>query len=338
MPRISINLVTWNAEKYIKHCINSVLQQTFKDYELNILDNNSSDDTVEIIEKNFPQFKILKNKENIGFAPAHNKLFTWSKSEYILCLNQDIILESKFLENAFNFINNASDKNQIGAIAPKLFHWEFNNEDPYNADKSGKTNIIDTCGFQVFKNHRAVDIGQLEENREEFNQTKEVFGTSAACPIYFKKALEDIKINNEYFDEDFFSYKEDVDLAFRLRIAEYKCYFVPDLIAYHDRSIKRGLNVAQNRKNRSSWVNEYSYRNHIYLLLKNEFFLNFIKCFFPLFIYELKKFVYILIFERETLKFFFKSFKLISKMKKKRKYIFKNIVKIESIDLYKWYK
>ncbi len=338
MSKISINLVTWNAEKYIKHCINSILNQTFKDYELNILDNNSSDDTVEIIEKNFPQIKILKNKENLGFSKGYNKLIAWSKSDYVLCINQDIILEPNFLEKAINFIDNAGDKNQIGTIAPKLFHWEFNNEDPYNADKNGKTNIIDTCGFQVFKNHRVIDIGQLKENHDEFNQTKEVFGTSAACPIYFKKALENIKINNEYFDEDFFTYKEDVDLAFRLRLAGYKCYFVPDLIAYHDRSIKKGLNVSQNRKNRSSWVNEYSYRNHIYLLIKNEFFSNFIKCFFPLFIYEFKKFIYVLFFETKTLKFFFKSFSLISKMRKKRKYIFKNIVKIKSEELYNWYK
>ncbi|HNV96711.1 MAG TPA: glycosyltransferase family 2 protein [bacterium] len=338
MSRISINLVTWNGEKYIKHCINSILQQTFKNYEVNIFDNNSNDSTIEIIEHNFPQFKIFKNKENIGFAPAHNKLFAWAKSDYILCLNQDIIMEPNFLENAFNFLDNNKNKNQIGVIAPKLFHWEFNNEDPYNADKYGKTNIIDTCGFEVFKNHKVIDIGQLEENNNEFNQVKEVFGTSAACPIYSKKALESIKINNEYFDEDFFTYKEDVDLAFRMKLAGYKCYFLPNVIAYHDRSIKKGTNTIKNRKNRSSWVNEYSYRNHIYLLIKNEFCANFIKCFFHLFIYEFKKFIYILFFETKTLAFFFKNLKLISKIFQKRKYIFKNIVNIKSEELYNWYK
>ena len=337
MSKISINLVTWNGEKYIKHCINSVLNQTFKDYELNILDNGSHDKTVEVIESNFPQFKILKNKENIGFAKGHNKLFAWAKSDYIMCLNQDMILEPNFLENIFNFLDNAKDKYEIGSIEPKLLQWKFNDNDPYNADKSGKTNTIDTCGFQVFKNHKVIDFGQLQENINEFNETKEVFGPSGACPIYSKNALESIKINNEYFDEDFFSYKEDVDLAFRLRLAGYKCYFLPNAICYHDRSIRSGLSVIENRKSKSNWVNQYSYRNHIYLLIKNEFFTNFIRCFFPLFVYEFKKFIYILFFEHETLKFFFKNFKLISKMKKKRKYIFKNIVCIKSKDLYKWY-
>ncbi|MDD4289735.1 MAG: glycosyltransferase family 2 protein [Patescibacteria group bacterium] len=338
MSKISISLVTWNGEKYIKHCINSILQQTFKDYEVNIFDNNSNDTTIEIIEKNFPCFKIFKNKKNIGFAAAHNKLFAWAKSDYILCLNQDIIMEPNFLENAFDFLHNAKNLDKIAAIEPKLLHWEFNNEDPYNADKHGKTNIIDTCGFEVFRNHKVIDVGQLEEDGQKFNEKKEIFGTSAACPIYSKKVLESIKINNEYFDEDFFNYKEDVDLAFRIRLAGYKCYFLANVIAYHDRSIKKGLNAIQNRKNRSSWVNEYSYRNHIYLLIKNEFFANFIKCFFSLFIYEFKKFIYILFFEHETLKFFFKNFKLISKMFKKRKYIFKNIVRIKSRELYNWYK
>lgn len=338
MAKISINLVTWNGEKYIKHCINSILQQTFKDYELNIFDNNSSDSTIEIIEKNFPQFKIFKNRENIGFAKGHNKLFAWTKSDYILAINQDIIMEPDFLKNVFDFLDNAKEIDQIGAIEPKLLHWEFNNNDPYNAHKYGKTNIIDTCGFQVFKNHKVIDFGQLEKDGEKFNEIKEVFGPSGACPIYSRVALENIKINNEYFDEDFFTYKEDVDLAFRLRLAGYKCYFLPSVIAYHDRTIKKGLNLFQNRKNRSSWVNEYSYRNHIYLLIKNEFTINFIRCFFSLFIYEFKKFIYMLLYERSTLKFFCKNLHKYKKMFKKRKYIFRNIVKIRSGDLYKWYK
>ena len=338
MPRISINLVTWNGEKYIKHCINSVLAQTFKDYELNIMDNGSHDKTVEIINKSFPQFKIITNKENTGFAPGHNKLFAWAKSEYIMCLNQDMMLEPNFLDNLFYFLDNQEDKNLIGAIEPKLFQWKFNNNDPYNADKSGKTNIIDTCGFEVFKNHKVIDFGQLKEDREEFRSIKEIFGACGACPIYSKKALEDIKVNNEYFDEDFFSYKEDVDLAFRLRLAGYKTYFLPDLICFHDRSVRSGLSVIENRKQKPLWINEYSYRNHIYLLIKNEFFLNFIRCFFSLFLYEFKKLFYILLYERSSIKFFFKSFPKLIKMFKKRKYIFKNIVCIKSKDLYKWYK
>ena len=337
MSRISINLVTWNGAKYIKHCINSILQQTFTDYDVNIFDNNSNDNTVEIIEKNFPQFKVLKNRENIGFAPAHNKLFAWSKSDYIMCLNQDMILEPNFLENIFNFLNSTKETN-IGTIAPKLFQWKFDDNDHYNSDKTGKTNIIDTCGFQVFKNHQVVDIGQSKEDAPEFNKIKEVFGSSGACPIYLKKALEDVKINNEYFDEDFFSYKEDVDLAFRLRLAGYKCYFLPNAICYHDRSIKTGTSTIKNRKAKPSWINKYSYRNHVYLLIKNEFFVNFIKCFFQLFFYEFKKFIYVLFFEHESFKFLFKNKKLFSKMKNKRKYIFKNIVRITSKELYKWYK
>ncbi len=338
MSKISINLVTWNGEKYIKHCINSVLNQTIQDFELNVLDNGSHDKTIEVIEKNFPEIKIVKNKENIGFAKAHNKLITWAKSNYIMCLNQDMILELDFLENIFDFLENVEDKYEIGSIEPKLLQWKFNYEDPYNADKNGKTNIIDTCGLMVFKNHKVIDFGQLHENSAEFNETKEIFGPSGACPIYFKEALENIKVNGEYFDEDFFSYKEDVDLAFRLRLAGYKSYFVHNAICYHDRSVRGGISVVENRKSKPSWINEYSYRNHFYVLLKNEFTLNFIRCFFQLLIYELKKFFYILLYERNTLIFCFKNTPKFKKMIQKRKYIFKSIVKIKSRDLYKWYK
>lgn len=335
MSKISINLVTWNGEKYINHCINSILNQTFKDYELNILDNGSTDKTVEIINKNFPQFKVVQNRENIGFAKAYNKLIAWSKTDYVMCINQDIILGKDFLDNVFYFLDN-SDEN-IGSVEPKIFQWKFDNDNPYNADKLGKTNIIDTCGIKVFKNHRAIDIGQGKEDCEEFRQDKEVFGSSGACPIYLRQALEDVKVNGEYFDEDFFSYKEDVDISYRLRLAGYKTYFVSRATCYHDRSARGFSNVLENRKRKPNWINIYSYRNHIYTILKNEFNLNLLKTFFQTFIYEFKKIVYILLYERSTMKFFIKNISNIKKMRVKREFIIRNIRRINSKELYKWY-
>jgi len=343
MAKIDINLVVWNGKKYLPFCLESIFKQSFSDWQLNILDNGSTDDSVKYLQEHYPNLKIVILKENIGFAKGHNKLFSWTNSDYILCLNQDIILDKDFLKNALSFLE---EKENIGSISSKVYHWNFKKLDiddtvePERAQKllnTEKTDIIDTCGLEILKNHQIIDIGQGEKDKEEFQKQKEIFGVSGACPIYSRKALETIKIDNEYFDEDFFSYKEDVDLAYRLQLAGYKSYFLPAVIAYHDRSVKNGKSVMENRKIKSTWVNQYSYKNHLWCILKNEFSKNLLKYFFPTFWYEFKKLMYILFFEKQTFKFFLQNKKQIKKMFKKRKYIFKEIVKIKPEELEKYY-
>ena len=343
MSKIDINLVIWNGIKYLPFCIESVLNQSFKDCQLNVIDNGSTDDSIKYFKNHYPQFKIVSLKNNIGFAKAHNKLISWSNSDYILCLNQDVILDKDFLKNAIKFLNK---NKKIGSISPKIYHWNFKQFDivnPLEPERAKellekeKTNIIDSCGLKIYKNHQVTDIGQGEKDKEKFSKEKEIFGVSGACPIYNRKALEKIKINNEYFDEDFFSYKEDVDLAYRLQLAGYKSYFLPNVIAYHDRSVKKTKKIIQNRKLKSTWINQHSYKNHILCLLKNEFRQNILKYFPYIFFYEFKKLIYILLFEKQTLKFFLKSKKQIKKILEKRKYIFENIIKIKPEDLAKWY-
>ncbi len=343
MAKIDINLVVWNGKKYLPFCIESILKQTFQDWQLNILDNGSTDDSVKYLREHYPNLKVVALKENLGFAKGHNKLLSWTNSNYVLCLNQDVILDKNFLNNSLKFLEK---KKNIGSLSPKIYHWNFkkldigNTIEPERARELldiGKTDIIDTCGLKIFKNHQIIDIGQGEKDKEEFQKQKEIFGTSGSCPIYNKKALEKIKIENEYFDEDFFSYKEDIDLAYRLQLAGYKSYFLPQTIAYHDRSIKKGTSIIKNRKIKSDWVNQHSYKNHIFCIIKNEFKKNILKCFPYIFFYEFKKLIYILFFEKQTFKFFLNNKKQIKKIRIKRKYIFKNIVRIKSENLSKWY-
>ena len=344
MAKIDINLVIWNGKKYLPFCIESIFQQSYSDWQLNILDNGSTDGSIKYLQEHYPNLKIIALKENNGFAKGHNKLLSWTSSKYILCLNQDVILDKDFLKKSFDFLENQKN---IGSLNPKIYYWDFkklnlndNDVEPEKAQKMlniNHANIIDTCGFQLFKNHQVIDWGQGEEDKAKFQEQKKIFGASGACPIYNRKALEKIKIDHEYFDEDFFSYKEDVDLAYRLQLAGYKSYFLPQTIAYHNRSITKATSIIKNRKIKSVWVNQHSYKNHLWCILKNEFTKNLFKYFLPIFWYEFKKFIYILFFEKQTFKFFLQNKKQIKKMLKKRKYIFKNIVKIKAEDLETYY-
>ena len=82
MNKFSIGLVTWNGEKYIENCLNSVFGQTFKDFSIVIIDNGSTDQTLELLNERFPHLPVVKHKENLGFAKAYNQTIHWSKSEY----------------------------------------------------------------------------------------------------------------------------------------------------------------------------------------------------------------------------------------------------------------
>jgi len=329
--KVAINLVTWQAEKYLPLLFKSISEQTYNNFSVLVIDNASSDNTVSFLKEYYPQVKIIVNKNNIGFARAHNQAIHWTDSIYILCLNQDVILDPNFLKICLNFL----DKNdQIAALTGKILNWDSLKQQP--------TNIIDTTGLKVLKSHQVIDRGQKEIDTGQYQEITEIFGVSAACAIYRRAALEKVKYNLEYFDENFFSYKEDVDLAYRLRLTGLKAYYLPAAIAYHNRTAALGefannKEIIKNRQKKNKFINYYSYKNHLFTLIKNEFLVNFIKYFSQIFIYELKKFLYILFFEQKTLKALIEFFKLLPQMLKKRRYLKKNIVKIKAKDLSKWY-
>jgi len=324
MSKVSVNLVTWNGAKYILDCLESLFNQTFEDFSLLIIDNGSTDDTLDLINEKYPHLKIVTHKENNGFAKAHNQAIHWTRSEYVLVLNQDIVLGKNFLKELIGFL----DKNpEAGAATGKLLRWQ---------DRQ-KTNYIDTVGLTVYKNHRVVDMGSGEMDKGQFDQVKEIFGVSGAAPVYRRRALEQAAENNQFFDEDFFSYKEDVDLAYRLRWRGWKAFYVPGALAYHDRSVsgpaktKTNRRTVSDRKRKSPFANFHSYKNHLFMLTKNA-----PKPSMRIFFYELKKLLYVLFAERNSLK----GFKEFRKKRKifldKRKKIM-DTRKISLEDMEKWF-
>ena len=337
-PKLAISLVTHNAEKYLPFCLNSILGQNFQDFNILIIDNGSSDGTVRLLREEYPQIKIVEHPDNIGFAKAHNQAISWTDSDYIMLLNQDVILEPDYLKKTISYLDSHQE---TAALSGKVLIWNF-------ADNQ-KTKIIDSLGLKILKNHRVIEIGQGEKDKGQFNELKEVFGVSGALPIYRRTSLESIKIkvlggltHEEYFDEDFFSYKEDVDLAFRLRLFGHKSVYLPEAVAYHDRSVKgkRDLSdkaIRLSRKEKDKMIKMYSYKNHLLMLIKNEFSQNFIKYFFPIFWFELKKLIFILFFENSTLKGLKMFFRQRRKILQKRKYIVENIRKVGPEELGKWF-
>jgi GT2 family glycosyltransferase len=349
MPKLSVHLLTWNGAKYLPYLFTSLKSQTFSDWQLVIIDNNSKDETLEVIKNelnSFPQpYHLQINEKNLGFARGHNLALRWlfakGEGEYVLLLNQDMVLGSDYLERLIDFMDGHSE---AGAAQGVLLKWDFEKTRKESL-AAAKTQIIDTLGLVVLANRRVIDWG-TGFSRFNFDFLKldsplEIFGVSGALPMYRLKALKEVAHDKEVFDEDFFSYKEDVDLAFRLRSAGWKAYLVPQAYAWHDRTTAGPLKLddksaRENRYKKSPLVNYHSYKNHLFVLIKNEYLANFLRDGFKIVWYELKKFFYLLFFERDTLQSLKEFWFLLPKMLKKRQVI-KSKRKLSAQEIRKWW-
>src|SRR5438128_4435288 len=191
MARVAVNIVTYNSALDIAACLKSLNTQTFSDFEIHVLDNASTDETLQVIEP-FDVTCLMRAPVNTGFCKAHNELARRFPADYILFLNPDTILSPSFL----NELVRALDAHPKAASASgKLLRMD------------GKT--IDSTGIIMLREQRHLDRGADQPDRGQFNEAGEIFGPSAAAALYRCRALDDVAIDGQYFDEDFFAYRED---------------------------------------------------------------------------------------------------------------------------------
>lgn len=294
--KLTINLVTWNGEKYIPALFESLSKQSYKNWELVVIDNCSTDNTVSLIEDKAKTlgvpFKVIKNSNNLGFAVAHNLALAEVKTDYFVIINQDIFLEFDALEKMVKFME--ARLNAV-AVGPRVMKWDFVNNE--------KTEIVDTLGLQINKKRQITDIGEGEIYQPAKLEFKRVFGLSGVITMFRTNVIKNL---DYFFDESLGSYKEDVDLAYELNLAGAESYILYDAVAYHDRTgkgvkTKNDFNSALNKNKQSTLVKYNSYRNHLIVLYKNEFWQNFILDFIWIFWYEFKKFIFFLVFDRKIL-------------------------------------
>lgn len=332
--KLNIHLVTWNGSKYIPYLFESLRNQTFKDWKLVVLDNASSDDTVEKIKhelENFPfEHELIVNQENKGFAGGHNQLWNEERGmrneEFILILNQDLYLQNDCIEKMFNFLERHSE---VAALAPRTMKWQF------NEGKFG--NVVDSLGLKIYRNRRVVEVGEGEEYENMNREFDYVFGVSGAVVLFRKRVIDEIG----FLDETFQSYKEDVDLAYRINISGCKSAVLYDAVVYHDRAgggtkHKDDYSALKNKIQQKPWVKYHSYKNHLMTLYKNEYWQNFLLDLPWIKWYELKKFIYFLLFDRSILKGLGEIWQMRKELKKKRVEI-KKIRKINWRELRKWW-
>jgi GT2 family glycosyltransferase len=332
--KLYLTIASWNSMDVLPDLLKSLEEQTYQEYQVIIIDNNSEDGTVEFVRKNYPSVMLIRNMRNLGFAQAHNQgirhVLSHSDPEFydeifILATNHDIVLKKDFLAKLMMRTKAHKD---VGSFTGKLLKAYADNITDEVLKESVRSDMIDSTGLRAKKNRTFADRGAGEMDEGQYDDYQEIFGVSGALGLYRASALHDAMQDNQVFDQDFFAYKEDVDLAWRLQWLGWKARFVPEAVAYHYRGMygKERMGFFERIKNRfqkSKLRSFYSNRNHWWLLVKNESIGGFLLAAPRLVVTESLRIVYTSIFEFKNLRSFIEALLKMPKMIKKRRELMK---------------
>ena len=242
-PRASVVIVNWNGGDFLERCLSALVLQTLKPHEILLVDNASSDGSVEILRR-FPSVRLLAQGSNTGFARGNNLAIAAAsdESDWLALLNPDAFPELQWLET---LLAAAQSRPEFDVFGSKL----VNATDPLISDGTG--DAYHMSGL-LWRTGHGVPVSALSESE------REIFAPCAAAALYRRGAFE--KVGG--FDEDFFCFVEDVDLGFRLRLAGYRCLYVPQSVAHH---VGSGTMGGQH----SDFSVYHGHRNLVWTFVKN---------------------------------------------------------------------
>lgn len=238
---ISVVIPNYNGKHFLKACIESLECQTFRNIEVIVVDNASSDGSIEYLNENYSHVKVIELSTNTGFSPAVNVGIKASRGEYIFLLNNDTEIDSECIAKLYDFIQ--KDKS-IFSVNSKMV--QYNNRQLLD-DAGDEYNIFGWAFKRGFNQSVHSNV-----------KPRRVFSCCGGASLYRKSILNEIG----FFDEAFFAYLEDVDIGYRANCYGYKNYYCPDAIVYHIISGTTG-----NKK--SEFKTKLSARNNTYLIYKN---------------------------------------------------------------------
>lgn len=296
MAQVSAIIVTIGAKDYIKLCLDSLLQQTCLPYEIIVIDNSLKPYLARQVNKLYPSVRVYSGSENLFYSLSLNKGIDLSNGEFILCLNDDVILDKGFIQEALNgFLINE----KIGLVSGKVLR------------SNGK--ILDSTGLFLTVWRTAKDRGYGRPALRKFENSGFVFGVNGSAAFCRRKMLEEIKERNGYFDSDFRMFYEDLDISWRANKRGWLAYYIPTAVAYHVRGgsfrSDSGIDKAIARRYLNEQLHYELIKNRYLAILKNETFLGFFLHLIPILIYDLCVWGYILIFRPKDIKFIFSKLK-----------------------------
>ena len=318
---ISILITTYNSARFLEKCLESTRAQTHHPVEVIIVDNASTDGTRDILAKFESQAKIIYNNENIGFAAAQNAAARLAKGDWLLSLNPDVVLDADFLAEA---IAAAEGHPEVGAVCGKLLRWNPGTVPEFS-------NIIDSTGIFFLPNLRHLDRGAEELDQGQFEMQENVFGATGAAALYRNEMLRDIAVEGEFFDEQFFAYREDADLAWRAQLLGWQCLYTPRAVAWHVRRV-----TPERRKELPVTINWHSIKNRFLMRAKNISFPLYARFFLPVTFRDLQVIGYCLLADRRLASALTEVWKCRHELRRKRKVV-QSRRRVSDEDLSVWF-
>jgi GT2 family glycosyltransferase len=240
VPVVTVIIVNWNGKRLLQECLESLANQTYRDFSIVVVDNGSVDGSVEWLKQKFLNVHVISLDKNYGFCLANNIALKEVRSEYAALLNNDAMPQKDWLDRLVA----ALEKNPAAGFAASRFLYH------------DRPDIIDRAGDGYTRAGVAILRGRGESARH-YHRTEWIFGACGGASIYRMRMLKEIG----YFDPDFFLIHEDVDLSFRAQLRGYQCLYVHDAVVLHHASSSIGHD--------SPVSVYYGHRNLEWVYLKN---------------------------------------------------------------------
>ena len=240
---VSVIIVTWNSKNYLLTCLDHLVMQTHSDIEVVLVDNGSKDGALDGLQEKYPSLDlhIHRLSSNLGYAVANNIGASLARGKWIALLNSDAFPEPDWLEQLMKAIE---DNPEFSFFASR----QLQANQPELLDGAGDAYHVSGLAWQRYHNYPTDQVGL---------ESEEVFGACAAAAIYTRETF--LQVGG--FDEDFFSYHEDVDLSFRLRLQGFRCLYVPQAKVAHVGSASTGA--------RSDFWLYHWQRNYVWSFFQN---------------------------------------------------------------------
>lgn len=242
LPVISIIIVNWNGKRWLKPCLESVFRQTYRHFEVILVDNGSGDDSVEYLAENFPKVKVIPLDQNLGFAKGNNAGIAKAKGDIVFLLNNDTVIDKDMLEKIVPIFDNP----KIGTVQPKIVLQR----EPGKLDLAGafwtSTTFLSYFGLRA------------DSTLQKYNEPLKVFSNKGAA-MFVRKSMLD-KIGS--FDEDFWCYYEETDLCHRAWLAGFECWYYPVSTCHH-------ANGGTSLRLENSFIQFHNFKNKFLSFLKN---------------------------------------------------------------------
>jgi GT2 family glycosyltransferase len=223
-PLVSIIIPHWNGIDIINECLESIHKSTYPNFEIIVVDNNSTDDSVSFIKKKFPKVELFENIKNEGYAGGCNRGAKIAKGKYLVFLNNDTIQISNWVEPLVELLEKTKN---IAAAQPKILNYYDKKKFDYAGGAGGK---MDFLGFP-FARGRIFNVQEFDLKQYESNE--KIFWSSGTAFMVRKEAFEEVG----GFDEIFFAHMEEIDLCWRFHLAGYLVWSVSQSVIYHKNAV-----------------------------------------------------------------------------------------------------